>query len=200
MITIISPSMAINDPRAPRSYTMDVTKSVTARTTMEDIVTLILDAAGTRSGGVIQNLVLNAHGGPGLLAIGTGLDSSSMGPFSRVRGRVHKIWFTGCLSARIAGPATAAHGDGAALRALGVNSGDGHAFIGAFARLTGCHVVAPTEMQSGSRSSYPSGQIDSYEGLVLSYSPAGVVTWQHRYPSLFDYDTSARTAQNPNAE
>jgi len=82
----------------------------------------------------------------------------------------------------------------------GVNSGDGHAFLSAFAQLTGCYLVAPTEMQSSCRTSYPHGLIDSYEGLVLSYAPSGVISWQHRYPSLHAHHIRARTARNPNRE
>lgn len=200
MITITSPSMAINDPRVGTAYNMDVTKAVTATTTMRQIVDLILAAARTARGGVLQNVVLSAHGTPGRLAIGTGLDSGSMAPFADVRGKVFKIWFTGCLTARIAGPQTAAHGDGAALRAYGANSGDGHAFVSGFARLTGCYIVVPTEIQLSARSSYPLGQIDTYEGLLLSYDPAGTISWQHRYPSLYNHNTTARTATSPNGE
>ncbi|WP_305984645.1 hypothetical protein [Roseibium sp. MMSF_3544] len=88
----------------------------------------------------------------------------------------------------------------AALRAVGATSGDGHAFIRAFARLTGCYVVAATEMQASNRQSYPHGQMDSYEGLVLSYDPQGTISWRRRYPSLYGYNANASRASTPNRE
>ena len=200
MITITSPSMALNDPRVGCAYTMDITRTVSETTSVRSMVDLVLDAARSVRGGVIRNLVLSAHGTPGSLDIGTGLNSGTMTPFGDVKGKVYKIWFTGCLTARIAGPHTARHGDGAALRAYGITSGDGHAFISAFAKLTGCYVVAPTEIQMSERSSYPAGRLDSYEGLVLCYNPAGAISWRHRYPALYGHDPAASTAINPNRE
>jgi len=202
MITISSPSMCLNDSRSNRLYTMDVTQAVQPTDSQQSMVNDVVAAAGRATGGKIENLILNAHGTPGSFQIGTGLSASTMAPWAGVKGKVFKIWFRGCLVARIAGAQTASHGDGAALRAYGVNSGDGHAFISAFARLTGCYVVAPTEMQSAARqrSSYPRGQLDSYEGLLLSYDPQGNISWQHRYPSLYGHNTTARTARVPNTE
>jgi hypothetical protein len=81
-----------------------------------------------------------------------------------------------------------------------VNFGNGHEFLSAFARLTGCYVVAPTEMQARNRATYPKNVMDSYEGLVLCYNPAGAISWRHRYPSLYDHDTTAYTARIPNSE
>jgi len=202
MITITSPSMVFNDARSNRLFTMDVTQAVAATDTQRALVDKVVAAAARATGNRLDNLILNAHGTPGSFQIGTGLNINTMAPWADVKNKVFKIWFRGCLVARIAGAQTASHGDGAALRAYGVNSGNGHAFISAFARLTGCYVVAPTEMQSAARhrSSYPRGQLDSYEGLLLSYDPQGNISWQHRYPSLYGHDTAARTARVPNRE
>ncbi|QFT34571.1 hypothetical protein K1718_25880 [Roseibium porphyridii] len=202
MITITSPSMCLNDTRSNRIYTMDETKRVSSTDTQRDIVDLVVAAAGRVRGGRIENLVLNAHGSPGTFHIGTGLSSSTMSPWSDVRDKVFKIWFRGCLVARIAGEHTSSHGDGSYLEARGLNSGNGHSFISAFARLTGCYVVAPTEIQSAARqrSSYPRGQLDSYEGLLLSYDPQGRISWQQRYPSLHSYNNETGTVRLPNSE
>ena len=200
MITIDSPSMALNDSRAAVRYHMDATKTVQPTTTMREVVNMVLAQAQTLNGRRIENLILTAHGTPGYFEIGTGLSQTTMAPFADVRNRVFKIWFRGCLVARITGPETASHGDGAVLRQFGLNVGNGHAFISAFARLTGCYVVAPTEMQCSRLTSYPQGLMDSYEGLVLCYDPSGNISWQHRYPSLYGYDTQRSTATNPNQE
>lgn len=200
MITIESPSMAINDNRAPATYQMDHTERVNASTSIQSIVNKVVAAARLEPLGRLQNLVLLAHGAPATYQLGTGLNMDTMGPFAAIRGKVHKIWFKGCLVARIAGPHTASHGDGVALKAYGITSGDGHRFISAFARLTGCYVVASTEIQGTGRSRYPRGLIDSYEGLVLSYNPQGAISWQHRYASLYGHNPQNRTASSPNPE
>ncbi|MEM9463015.1 MAG: hypothetical protein AAGF11_53230 [Myxococcota bacterium] len=200
MITVSSPSMVLNDSRAAVSYRMDVTKTVQNNTSIQSMVDMVLRAAQNAPGGTLANLVFTAHGSPAFFQLGVGLSSSTMAPFAAIKGKVHKIWFRGCLVARITGPQTATHGDGAALRQMGLNNGDGHVFIASFARLTGCYVVAPTEMQASNRLTYPAGQMDSYEGLVLSYDPQGNISWQHRYPSLYGYNISAGTASVPNRE
>jgi hypothetical protein len=180
---------------------MDVTKKVNSTTTMQQMVDMILAAAQPASGGKIKNLIFTAHGTPANFQLGVGLNEGTMAPFAKIKGKVFKIWFRGCLVARIAGAEhTAGHGDFAALQHYGVNVGNGHAFISKFAKLTGCYVVAPTEMQASNRWTYPLGQMDSYEGLVLSYDPEGNISWQHRYPSLYGHNLQARTASVPNRE
>lgn len=200
MITVSSPSMALNDTRAVGPYNMDTNQTIQPTTTIREVVDFVLDTAATAPGHLLSNLILTAHGAPGYFELGTGLGPTTMSPFGDVRGKVTKIWFRGCLVGRIAGPETARHGDGAALRAYGLNTGNGHDFLSAFARLTGCYVVAPTEMQARNRPAYPRGVMDSYEGLVLCYNPAGAISWQHRYPSLYGHNTTAMTALTPNAE
>lgn len=200
MITIPSPSMALNDSNAAVSYQMDVTRTVDASMSMRDVVDLILAEVQHVQGGVFRNLILTAHGTPGHFSLGSGLGVNTMAPFADVRGKVAKIWFRGCLVARIAGAHTASHGDGAALAAYGINSGEGHAFVSAFARLTGCYVVAPTEMQGSAQTNYPPGQMDSYEGLVLSYDPQGNISWQRRYRSTYAHNTQTRRLRIPNRE
>lgn len=200
MITVSSPSMVLNDVRSPRSYMMDVTETIQRTTTIQNMVDMIIREANKLPTKQLANVVLNAHGAPGYFQIGTGLSQSTMGPFAAIKGMVHKIWFNGCLVARITGPQTAGHGDGAVLRRAGLNTGDGHVFIASFARLTGAYVVAPTEMQASNRTSYPRGQMDSYEGLLLSYDPKGNISWQHRYPSLYGYNAAGTTARVPNQE
>lgn len=199
MITIESPSMAANDSRAAVNYQMDHTITVRPTTTMAQLAQSIVDRADSIND-QIRNLILTAHGSPGYFQIGTGLDINSMTPFRNLRGKVYKIWFRGCLVGRIIDSQTTSEGDGSALQAYGIASGNGHTFLSAFASLTRCYVVAPTEMQGSALTSYPQGQMDSYEGLVLSYNPQGNVTWRQRHPSLHEHDTTARTSRNPNSE
>jgi hypothetical protein len=199
MITIESPSMAINDSRAAVNYQMDQTITVQPITTMSQLVQSVVNQANSINS-QIKNLILTAHGNPGFFQIGTGLNSNTMNPFRRLRGKVFKIWFRGCLIGRIIDSQTPGQGDGPALQQMGVTSGNGHAFLSAFARLTGCYVVAPTEIQCSRLTLYPNGVMDSYEGLVLSYDPQGKISWQNRYPSLYGHNPQAGTAMNPNTE
>jgi hypothetical protein len=205
--------MVINDTRAPSAYSMDVTRTVDAATSMGAIVDMILAAARTARGeysrtsmaptahgGILRNLILFGHGRPGSLGLGVGLVAGTMAEFARIQGRVHKIWFRGCLTARTIDSQTARQGDGAALQTVCITSGNGHDFCKAFAKLTHSYVVAPTEMQACHLSHYPHGVMDSYEGLVLCYDPHGEISWQRRYPSLYGHDMQARTAHNPNQE
>lgn len=189
MITLASPSMTLNDDRSPRSYAMDYTRNIAATTAMDTLVNYIQEAANKATGRRLSNLILNGHGAPGYLEIGTGLSEATMGPFSRIRGRVSKIWITGCLVARI--------GDGPCGAFPGA---DGHVFLSRFARLTGCYVVAATELQGSAEASYPTGSMDTFEGLVVSYAPSGRLSWQRRNPSVYDYDETTRTAGLPNRE
>jgi len=201
MITITSPSMVLNDSRSNRRFTMDATVSVSPTTSQRKLVDRVVAVAGRAHGNRIDNLVLNAHGLPGRFQIGTGLNINTMAPWADVKDKVFKIWFRGCLVARNASQDTSAHGDHAALQALGAN-GNGHEFMREFARLTGCYVVAPTEIQSAARqrTSYPRGQMDGYEGLVLSYDPQGTISWQRRYPSCWGYNPSNGRIHVPNRE
>ncbi len=200
MITIESPSMVLNDARAPTRYVMDVTRTVSPGVTMRKLVDMVLVAATTVPGGVFHNLILHGHGGPGTLQIGTGLGSGTMGPFADIAGVVRKVWFKGCLIARIIGPETASQGDGTVLAKYGFTSGHGHHFVSGFARLTHCWVVAATEMQGVARREYPQGMVDTYEGLVLCYNPSGHISWQRNHRSLHGYNAKLGTAISPNGE
>jgi hypothetical protein len=192
--------MVLNDTRATHTYSMDVTRTVYVSTSMGAMVDMILAAARTVQGGKLKNLIFTAHGTPGYFQLGAGLSEATMAPFAGIKGKVFKIWFRGCLVARIMDSQTAHQGDGSALSAYGITFGNGHEFCTKFAKLTGCYIVAPTEMQSSNRQSYSHGVMDSYEGLVLSYDPQGEISWQRRYPSLYGYNLQGRTAHLPNRE
>lgn len=192
--------MVVNDSNANQAFRMDVTLDVHSSTPMETIAKKIVNAANKQPEGKFKNLVLTAHGRPGHFFLGTGLNINTMAPFYILNGKVDKIWFRGCLVGRIVGPATSGQGDGAALAACGFTDGNGHAFLSAFAVLTGAYIVAPTEFQSSLHRLYPRGRLDSYEGLVLSYNPEGNVSWRRRYPSLYNYSSDGSRAMNPNGE
>lgn len=200
MISVAPPSLAINDSRAAVAYEMDVTLTATPTTSTTAIIQMILDEADKVAGGVLANVVLTAHGQPAYFELGLGITQGLLSLFEGIRNRVTKIWLRGCMIARVTGPETANHGDGAYLRARGFNTGNGHAFVSELAQWAHCYVVAPTEVQTSVYATYPRGVMDSYEGLVVAYNPGGKICWRHRYRSLHGYDPLTRTWLNPNHE
>ena len=64
----------------------------------------------------------------------------------------------------------------------GFGAADGNVFCSTLAQNANCHVYAATEEQRN-RGGYTLGQMPTFEGLCLSYSPSGNVTWSHRYSS-----------------
>lgn len=191
--------MAVIDSRAAVTYQMDFTIRVQPSVTMGQIARAVVDRSAAIHG-PIENLILTAHGSPGSFQLGAGLDINTMAPFHLLQGNVRKIWFRGCLVGRIIESRTAGDGDWAALKTLGLTAGNGHAFLEAFARLTHCMVIAPTEMQASHRTEYPPGQMDSYEGLVVIYNEEGRLVSRTRNPSLFAYARDGRSAVIPNRE
>lgn len=199
MFRVESPSMVINDSRAAVEYRMDFTMKAFPSSTMENLANAVVNRAN-QINRRIKNLVLTAHGLPGSFQIGTGLDLATMSPFSVLRNKVRRIWFRGCLVGRIINSQTQNDGDFAALQSLGVTSGNGHAFLSAFAGLTRCEVIAATEMQASASRSYPQGIMDRWEGLVVMYNPQGRLVLTRRNPSLFGYNEDASMARMPNRE
>lgn len=199
MISVSSPSMAVIDSRAAVTYQMDHTIRILPSVTMTEIVRAVIDRA-TQIQGPIDNLILTAHGSPGYFQLGTGLNIHTMNPFQLLRNNVRKIWFRGCLVGRIIDSRTPRDGDGSFLAYSGINSGNGHNFLSAFAALTQCEVIAPTEVQGSRLSVYPPGQMDAWEGLVVTYNSLGELIKQERYRSQFRYNLQRNTSINPNGE
>lgn len=179
MIDISQPAMGLNDRTRHHIHVqMWNTWDVPVNDTADHITAWVASVARGASGGKLRNVVFSCHGAPAQIQIGQGFDINNVGLFSRWRGLVDKIWIRCCQVAYIAGTGPAA-------------TNDGNVFCSRMAQEAGCYVVASTELQIGAVGRVlPFGQIDTYEGLVLSYGPAGNITWQHRYPS--GYHTPAR--------
>lgn len=170
MITIEQQAMALNAADISRRYQMWNTWDLSATETVSHIFEWVRSVASGATGGKLKNLVINCHGAPGYLAMGTGgLRRSNVGWFRQWRDKIEKIWLTACQPGFIQAPGKAS---------------DGNLFVGEIAKEANCYVVASTETQVfRANHTYPYGQIDSYEGLVLSYAPDGSVSWSHRYDS-----------------
>lgn len=182
MITIEAPHMGLNDERAPATVQMWNTWNVSKTENRQHIIDWVANVARGAPGGKLKNVVFSCHGNAAYLQMGEGFDRSHTALFRTWAGLVEKIWFRGCLVALIATPGAA-------------NSGDGNLFCSEVARAAQCYVVASTELQVAAPGRVlPYGKLDTFEGLVLSYGPAGNVTWSQRYPSTYQ-----RNPANPNS-
>jgi hypothetical protein len=148
-------------------------------------------------------VVICCHGAPGYLQPGEGIGMADADLFGRWRNLVHKVWVRACLVGRIVEPQTMLEGDGPLLRRLNI-TGDGNRFCSRAARALGGYLVVSTELQvSGTYSRdnpLPYGQLDTFEGLVLSYHPDGSVGWSRRYPSVYNIEVETARAVCPNRE
>ncbi len=191
MFRLERPSMAVNDPRVSggtppnvtiRRFQMWNTWNIQANESRQHIIDWVATVARRAPGGKLKNLVLSGHGLPGYLQIGQGFNSTHLPLFADWRGLIDKIWLPNCLVARIP--------DQAMQRQLnadypGWGTSDGNVFCSRLAQQVQCYVVAATETQCEYPSDVPQDMMTSFEGLVLSYGPAGNVTWSHRNPSMW---------------
>lgn len=199
MITIPSPSVVVNDARYTVTFHMDYDILAGPGHSMAMLVRRIKHIASLGGPRGIESLVLTGHGSPGCMQLGTGLSIASMTPFKELRGMVNKIWLLSCEIARY-GDVSAS---GAPIPPLSSGgSHNGHAFMRMLAFTAGCDVVGSTEVQtSGPRSRvYPTGRIDTFEGLVVTYNSQGNLVRQRRFPSVTNLDRQAHLANNPSGE
>ena len=188
MITLEGPHMGLNDPRTTNQVRMWNTWNVTTTETVAHMLSWVAQVARSAPGGKLRNLVFRCHGGPASLQMGAGINRSHTAQFRAWRGLVDKIWMSACLVGRVV-PGTGGN--------PGPASGDGNMFCAEIARAAHCHVVASTELQViGTNRILPYGCLDTFEGLVQSWSPSGAVTWSRRYPSTYQR-ASGGWARNP---
>lgn len=183
MIDLEQPSLGLNSHHDHHVHVrMWNTGDVPASKPAREIAEWIRIVAASAPGGRLRNVVFSCHGSPGRVLIGTGIGLTDVPEFARLvqngQPLVAKFWFRCCQVASIAAANTAS---------------DGNRFCSAFAKTTGAYVVASTELQWSRGRTLPFGQLDGFEGLVLSYDPAGRISWQHRYRSGW-FDSSGRGA------
>jgi len=174
MITLHQPSLGLNAATGHHVFVrMWNTGNVPSAKTPEEIAEWIRIVAQSAPGGQLRNCVFCCHGSPGYIGLGRGIRRADLHHFGRlvVNGRplVYKFWFRCCSVARIPTPAS--------------GTPSGNVFCQEFARTTRAYVVASTETQWERPRTLPFGQLDTFEGLVLSYGPTGNVSWSQRYMS-----------------
>ncbi len=119
---------------------------------------------------MIKNLILNCHGSPGHLSLGQGIGQADIYVFRGIGSLVEKIWIRACC--------VAGRND--------QNQRLGNDFCSGLARSARCYVVASTELQIEYTHRFlPYGQLDSFEGLVLTYGPNGNLSLSQRFPSTY---------------
>jgi hypothetical protein len=187
MITLEQPSLALNAATGHHVFAnMWNTGAVQSSKTPAEIAQWILTVASSAPGGKLKNVVFCCHGSPGSVGLGTGINTRNLSAFSTLAPPsgpvVEKFWFRCCNPAHTT-PTTP--------------STDGHRFVSSFARTTKAYVVASTETQWSSARTLPFGQLDGFEGLVLSYGPSGNITWQHRYRSGWSNSAGVGQYQTP---
>jgi hypothetical protein len=179
MIKVPFPHMALNAVDVPGThYRMWNTYEVPASHDPDHILDWTASVAGKAKGGKLETLVILCHGfsqggklGFGL-KLGTGIRRVDTPKFAKLKGLVNKIWITACGAARISVPTPPGS----------ILDGDGNLFCCEIAKQSGAFVTASTESQyDDSWFGLPVGYIDDWEGLVLTYGPAGNVVSSKRY-------------------
>jgi hypothetical protein len=170
MFAIEQPSMALNDTNLDVVVRMEITKTIQPTEGISQILSHVVNAAKGVPGGKLKNLILNCHGDPGELHMGSGITRQLTDRFAMLapdgKPLVETIYLRSCKVARIDGG--------------GGSSSDGNLFCSAIAKSAKCVVVASTATQTtGYRNSYagalPQNMLDIYEGTTLHYGPEGNV-------------------------
>ena len=188
MITLDGPHMGLNDSRSTNQVRMWNTWDVSRTEKVDHMLDWTSTVAKRAPGGKLKHLVFRCHGGPAYLQCGEGIGRGHTAKFTKLRGLVEKIWFSACLVGFIQRGKNGAPGPA---------SRDGNMFCSEIAKAAQCYVVASTELQViGVNRVLPYGCLDTFEGLVLSYSPEGVISWSRRYPSTYQ-KAKGGWAKNP---
>lgn len=169
MIMMRQPSVSLNSHDVPGpAYSMWRTLGLPERTSPGQVahyIRSVCGAAVTEEGTGLYNVIINCHGGSGLLLTGgkgnQSINSATLGVFGSLKGlRIGTIWLVACEAAK---------------------GSDGIAFCSMLAKVTSCLVIASDEEQEvGAYGTYRlvagrRGQIDDYEGSVYAFYPAGTV-------------------------
>ena len=177
MIFLESPHVALNDSRSNMTLSMNSSIAVQPGDTPTQFLNKVVVEANKQP---ISNLVFNCHGSPGSLQMGTGVTVADVDTFRRLRGKVAKIWFYACSPA---------------------SGGAGNDFCARIASTVHCYLLASTETQVETiaqvTQGLPTGTLDTYEGLLLCFSPDGTVGWSRRYPSTYQTTNPSGWYANP---
>jgi hypothetical protein len=158
LITLKQPSMALNAGGISPRYHMQFTATISAHQSAQDIIDLVANK------GHLKHLAISCHGrvssadGATTLELGSNFDSSSVGLFTQLSGKVGVIWIGGCL----AGETEKGNNDC-------INR----------AKNAGCHVVAPAFLMATRGGDLPLGRMDMNRRFMPRvYKPSGdLIDW-----------------------
>ena len=159
MISMEQPSLVIHSHNVPGyKYQMDITWTAPATLTPSVLVGWIEIAINRTPEFYLKNVIINCHGSPGYLSIGTGLGIHDLEPFTRLRqmGSIGRIWLVAC-------------------KVHDTRSGLGRDFCSKLAQKSGASVAAADELQYVNFPWVwlPYGYIDDFEGALYVYDGAG---------------------------
>ncbi len=162
MINISQPALALHSSDLPGfRYQMTTTWNMPPGASAANVVYWIGYAVDRSAELRLNNVVINCHGGPGKLYIGSGKNApvriKDIALFSKLRTKdIGTVWLVGCLVA------------------IGSN---GERFCSQLAVTLGCDVVTANDYQFVERrymrGNCPFGTIDDFEGAAYRFSPAG---------------------------
>lgn len=157
MITLAQPAMALNAEDVPGpDYHMWNTWRVEKTSPPSHTLGWAGIVAKGAPGGKLKAMVMNSHGSPAHLYMGTGIGWPEIPLFASLSGLVDEIYIVACEVVSFTGPR------------------DGNLFCGAIAKATGSNVYASNHTQNtGLYISIPFGKIDGYEGKVWKWHPDG---------------------------
>jgi hypothetical protein len=149
--------MALNAVNVPGpDYKMWNTWQVPKTKTPAEILNWVAAVAKGAGGGRLNALVINCHGSPARLGIGTGIGWSEVNSFKLISGLLDDIYIVACNVVSFSG------------------ARDGNLFCSEIAKSAGANVFASNATQStGLWPALPYGKIDGYEGQVWKWFPNG---------------------------
>jgi hypothetical protein len=157
MITLKQPSMALNAEGVPGpDYHMWNTWRVSPSTPPAHILGWTATVAKGATGGRLNAVVINCHGRPATLGLGTGIGWPEVPLFSLLIDLVDEIYLVACNVVSFSG------------------TGDGNLFCGAIAKAAKADVYASNHTQdTGLWPCIPYGKIDGFEGKVWKWHSDG---------------------------
>ena len=173
MIRLEKQALTLNAAKVPGpGYRMDQTVKLTKTATPEDVVNHIQTALNSISEPILKNLVVNSHGGPGMIYVGEKevivdckkktenifIGIEHIGLFTQFKNKIDTIWLTGCQTA------------GSGIYRSGT-------FCSQLARTISCNVVAADVLQYINPGYYlklfPKNCIDEFEGTAYKWDANG---------------------------
>lgn len=163
MITIPQPSMALNAQGVPgpyyRMWNSWTVPPSTAASHVLGWTASVGAAAKAKYPDNEFNVVINCHGAPARMALGSGIGWAQVPLFSLWAPMVDNIYIVACEVVSFTG------------------AGDGNLFCGAIAKQAACNVFASNHTQTTGAWPYiPYGKIDGFEGNVWMWDSSGANT------------------------